>query len=95
MNMWTIIMEARNNMYSYITKGVCSKKIVFDINNGKISNVSFTGGCNGNLQGLSNLIEGMSVEDAINKLSGIKCGGKDTSCPDQLAEALRQAVESK
>jgi uncharacterized protein (TIGR03905 family) len=87
-------MKAREFMYSYITKGVCSKRIVFDIIDNKISNVSFTGGCNGNLQGLSNLVEGMSVEDTINKLTGIKCGGNDTSCPDQLATALRSVVQA-
>lgn len=79
-------------MYSYTTKGVCSRKIDFDIIDNKITNVSFTGGCNGNLQGLSKLIEGMSVEEAIKRLSGIKCGFKDTSCPDQLAIALREAT---
>jgi uncharacterized protein (TIGR03905 family) len=88
-------MKVRRFMYSYITRGVCSKKIVFDIIDNKISNVSFTGGCNGNLQGLSKLIEGMYVEDAISRLSGIKCKGNDTSCPDQLAIALREAVEEK
>lgn len=79
-------------MYSYTTKGVCSRKIDFEIIDNKITNVSFTGGCNGNLQGLSKLIEGMSVEEAIKRLSGIKCGFKDTSCPDQLAIALREAT---
>lgn len=82
-------------MYSYITKGVCSKKIVFDIIDDKISNVSFTDGCSGNLQGLSKLVEGMSVEEAIKRLSGIRCKGNTTSCPDQLAIALKQAVEEK
>lgn len=88
-------MKVRNNMYSYITKGVCSRKITFDIIDNKISKVSFTGGCNGNLQGLSRLVEGMSIDEAINKLSGIKCGSMETSCPDQLATALKQAVEEK
>ena len=78
--------------YTYHTKGTCSQKITFDIDNGIISNVEFTGGCNGNLQGISSLVKGMKVEDAIERLSGIKCGSKATSCPDQLAKALREAI---
>ena len=77
-------------MYDYITKGVCSKKINFDIENGKVIKVNFLGGCNGNLQGISRLIEGMKVEDAILKLKGIQCSGRPTSCPDQLAQALEE-----
>ncbi len=79
-------------MYNYLTKGVCSSEINFDIVNNKVSNVSFTGGCNGNLKGVSTLIEGMDVNDAIKKLKGITCSGKDTSCPDQLASALQKAI---
>lgn len=79
-------------MYKYLTTGVCSSEIVFDIVNNKVSNVSFTGGCNGNLKGLSILIEGMDVKEAIKKLKGITCGGKATSCPDQLATALQKAI---
>jgi uncharacterized protein (TIGR03905 family) len=79
-------------MYNYLTKGVCSSEINFDIVNNKVSNVSFTGGCNGNLKGVSTLIEGMDVNDAIKKLKGITCSGKDTSCPDQLANALQKAI---
>ncbi|NMM63180.1 TIGR03905 family TSCPD domain-containing protein [Clostridium sp. P21] len=79
-------------MYNYSTKGVCSSEINFDIIDNKVYNVCFTGGCNGNLKGLSSLIEGMDVKDAIKKLKGITCGGKDTSCPDQLAIALEQAI---
>lgn len=78
-------------MYSYTTKGVCSRNISFDIVDNKVTNVSFVGGCNGNLQGISHLVEGMDVDEAITKLSGIRCGAKATSCPDQLAEALREA----
>lgn len=77
-------------MYSYDTKGVCAKKINFSIVDGKIVSVSFIGGCSGNLQGISRLIEGMQVEDAITRLRGITCGNKSTSCPDQLALALEQ-----
>ena len=75
-------------MYTYKTSGVCSQKIDFDIVDGKVHNVRFTGGCNGNLQGISRLVEGMKPEDAIKKLKGIRCGYKSTSCPDQLARAL-------
>lgn len=79
-------------MYKYLTKGVCSNEISFDIVDNRVSNVSFVGGCNGNLKGLSILIEGMNVKDAIKKLKGITCDGKDTSCPDQLATALQKAI---
>ncbi|WP_333859210.1 TIGR03905 family TSCPD domain-containing protein [Clostridium sp.] len=77
-------------MYSYITKGVCSKQINFDISHNKVKNVSFIGGCNGNLQGISRLVEGMDLNEAIKKLEGISCNGKATSCPDQLATALKE-----
>ena len=74
----------------YRPKGVCSQKITFDVEDGKVKNVKFLGGCNGNLQGIASLVEGMHVEDVIEKLEGIKCGYKDTSCPDQLAKALEE-----
>lgn len=80
--------------YQYRTKGVCSRSITFDIQDGIITHVQFEGGCNGNTQGIAALVEGMAVEEAIRRLSGIRCGYKDTSCPDQLANALRQAIES-
>lgn len=76
----------------YKTKGVCSQKIHFDIEENKVKNVSFVGGCNGNLQGISRLIEGMDVDEAIRRIEGIKCGFKTTSCPDQLAKALKEAT---
>lgn len=79
-------------MYSYKTQGVCSKKIDFDIIDNKVVNVSFLGGCDGNLQGLSNLIEGMNVNEAIKRLKGIHCGSNSTSCPDQLSKALEEAI---
>lgn len=75
-------------------QGVCCQKIDFDIEDGKVTNVHFLGGCNGNTQGISRLIEGMDVNEAISRLEGIQCGFKGTSCPDQLAKALKQAVES-
>ena len=77
---------------TYKTKGTCSQTIDFDIVDGKVQNVKFMGGCNGNLKGIASLVEGMAVEDVINKLEGIQCGFKDTSCPDQLAKALKQYV---
>lgn len=73
-------------------QGVCSQKIDFDIVDGKVTNVRFLGGCNGNTQGISRLIEGMSVEDAISRMEGIQCGFRGTSCPDQLAHALKEAL---
>lgn len=73
-------------------QGVCSKLIQFDIENNKIRNVGFVGGCNGNLQGISRLIEGMDVDEAISRIEGIHCGYKSTSCPDQLAKALKEAT---
>lgn len=79
-------------MYHYIPEGVCSKEISFDIKDGKIINVTFTGGCNGNLQGISKLVEGMDAKEAVKKLSGIRCGNKDTSCPDQFSKALKSAL---
>lgn len=74
------------------TRGVCSQKITFDIEDNKVRNVRFIGGCSGNTQGVARLIEGMDVEDAISRIEGIKCGPRSTSCPDQLACALKQAI---
>ncbi len=76
----------------YKTKGVCSQMINFEIEDNKVKNVEFIGGCNGNLQGISRLVEGMDVNDAISRIEGIQCGYKKTSCPDQLAEALKKAT---
>ena len=72
----------------YQTQGTCSSAIDVEVDQGVIKSVAFTGGCHGNLQGISRLVEGMKVEDAISRLKGIKCGFKSTSCPDQLARAL-------
>lgn len=82
-------------MYAFSTNGVCSKEINFDVVDNKIFNVRFLGGCDGNLQGLSRLLEGMDVDDAIQKLKGISCGGKDTSCPDQFAIALEEFISNR
>ena len=79
--------------YSYTTRGTCSRQIDFDLEGNVVHNVHFQGGCNGNLQGISRLVEGMSAQDAIEKLQGIRCGWKPTSCPDQLTKALTAALE--
>lgn len=78
--------------YQYNTQGTCSKMIEFDIEDGRVKNVKFLGGCNGNLQGISALVEGMPVEEVIKKLEGIDCKMKGTSCPDQLAKALKSTI---
>lgn len=77
--------------FEYKTKGTCSQHILFDIEEGKVMNVQFIGGCNGNLKGIGALVEGMNIDDVIARVDGIRCGGKETSCPDQLATALKQA----
>ncbi len=76
---------------TYRTKGTCSREIQFDVEDGVLKDVRFIGGCDGNLQGISNLAKGMKVEDVIERLKGIDCGGKGTSCPDQLSKALAAA----
>ena len=80
--------------YSYRPQGTCSKLMTFELEDGVIRNLEVIGGCSGNLQGMAKLVEGMRAEDAIKKLCGIRCGFKSTSCPDQLAIALEQALES-
>jgi len=77
----------------YKTQGTCSSYIDLEVKDGIIQSVAFTGGCNGNLQGISKLVTGMKSEDAIEKLKGIRCGFKNTSCPDQLAHALEAYTE--
>ena len=77
--------------HSYKTQGVCSRNISFDIRDGRVYDVRFDGGCNGNTQGISGLVDGMPVDEVIHRLSGIRCGFKGTSCPDQLAKALEKA----
>lgn len=74
----------------YKTFGTCSREINFDVVDGKLTNVSFVGGCNGNLQGIGKLVEGMDIDEVIARVEGIKCGARQTSCPDQLAKALKQ-----
>ena len=77
-------------MFVYKTKGVCSTEIHIDVENNIIKNVEFIRGCPGNLMGISYLVKGMEIDEAINKLKGITCGNKDTSCPDQLSKALEE-----
>lgn len=76
----------------YKTKGVCSREIHFDIVDGIVKNAQFVGGCAGNTQGVARLVEGMEAHDAIKRMEGIKCGPRPTSCPDQFAQALKQAI---
>ena len=76
----------------YFTKGTCSSAIDVELKDGVIESVKFTGGCNGNLQGISALVKGMTPEEAISRLKGIRCGLKQTSCPDQLAQALESMI---
>ncbi|MGO5114922.1 TIGR03905 family TSCPD domain-containing protein [Candidatus Avoscillospira sp. LCP25S3_F1] len=77
--------------FEFKTKGVCSRMIHFDLDGTIVRNVEFTGGCNGNLQGIGALVEGMEADEAIRRLQGIRCGFKETSCPDQLSQALAAA----
>lgn len=81
---WGIKLET----ITYKTKGTCSRSITIVINEGKIVSAKFSSGCEGNLQGISKLVEGMTVNEVVERLKGIDCGGKGTSCPDQLATAL-------
>ena len=80
--------------YEYQTQGTCSRSILFEIEDGKVKNVQFIGGCNGNLKGIGSLVEGMDVDEVISRLEGTTCGMKDTSCPDQLATALKRAKDA-
>mgnify|MGYP001096461538 FL=1 len=78
--------------YEYTTKGTCSRTILFDLEDGKVHNVQFVGGCNGNLKGISRLLKGMKAEDAIARMEGTTCGPRPTSCPDQIAQNLKRAL---
>lgn len=80
-------------LYTYTPKRVCSQQIQFEIDNGIVKNVAFAGGCNGNLKGISALVEGLPWDEVVKRLSGITCGFKNTSCPDQLAAAIKGAME--
>ena len=76
-------------MFQYKTKGTCAQMIVFDVEDNKLKNVKFMGGCNGNLKGIGALVEGMDIDEVISRIEGTTCGMKSTSCPDQLAQALK------
>lgn len=76
--------------YEYKTNGVCSRKIDIEVEDGIIKDIGFVGGCNGNLQGICRLVKGQRIDDVIERLEGINCGMKGTSCPDQLAKALKE-----
>lgn len=80
--------------YQYRTQGTCSEMIEFEILDGKLHNVQFYGGCHGNLQGIGKLVEGMDANEVVAKLGGIRCGYKDTSCPDQLSKAICAALKN-
>jgi len=77
--------------FEYKTKGTCSQYITFEVEDRKVKNVQFTGGCNGNLKGICSLVDGMDIDEIISRVEGIHCGMKETSCPDQLARALKKA----
>ena len=77
--------------FTYKTKGTCSREIAFSVEDGKVKNVQFMGGCNGNLKGIAALVEGCDIDEVIARVEGIHCGMKSTSCPDQLAQALKAA----
>lgn len=81
--------------YSYRTKGTCARTIIFDLENGIVSNIQFEGGCNGNLKGIAALADGKNAEEIIKTLDGIRCGFKSTSCPDQLATALKEVLNKE
>lgn len=81
--------------YQYKTRGTCSSMITFDIEDGILKNVCFTGGCNGNLKGIAKLTEGMKAEEVAKKIKGVRCGFKSTSCPDQLALAIEEALKQE
>ena len=79
--------------YEYSPKGVCSQKIAFDLEDGIVKNIKFYGGCSGNTQGVARLAEGRDAKELISILSGVKCGLRPTSCPDQLSKAISEAIE--
>ena len=78
--------------YKYLTSGTCSRSIIVDIEGDTVKDVAFEGGCHGNTQGITALVRGLKVEDVVSRLDGLKCKNKDTSCPDQLAKAIRAAI---
>lgn len=85
-----VLKQIQEGRKTYIPQGVCAEKILYNIESGKVKDVEFVKGCNGNTKGIARLIEGMEVDEVISRLKGIDCNGKGTSCPDQLACALEQ-----
>ena len=81
--------------FTYRPRGVCSQLMEIEVEGDRIKHVKVTGGCSGNLQGISRLVEGMEIREAISRMEGIRCGFKSTSCPDQLAKALKQCLEAE
>ena len=81
--------------FTYKTRGTCASQITFDLEDDVVTNVKFYGGCNGNLKGIASLVDGMKVQDIVDKLAGTTCGFKSTSCPDQLAKAIVEAYNSQ
>lgn len=79
--------------YEFTPSGVCSRKMLIEVEDGVVKDLKVIGGCNGNLQGISALVKGMKLEDVIERLDGLRCGGKSTSCPDQLAQALKEIAK--
>ena len=86
------MLKKEDTTYIHKNKGVCSSAVTFEVEDNKLKNVNFIGGCSGNTAGIGRLVEGMDVDDAISRMEGIKCGFKSTSCPDQLAQALKEAA---
>ena len=79
--------------YEFTPSGVCSRKMLIEVEDGVVKDLKVIGGCNGNLQGISALVKGMKIEDVVERLDGLRCGGKNTSCPDQLAQALKEIAK--
>lgn len=86
-------LQKKENTYVHKNKGVCSSAVQFEVEDGKLKNTVFIGGCNGNTSGICKLVEGMDVQEVINRLKGIQCGPRPTSCPDQLAKALQAYLD--
>ena len=95
LNNFMTIGERTMSSYTYKTTGTCSSQINIELDGTIIENIAFTGGCNGNLQGIANITRGMDANDVITRFSGIKCGPRATSCPDQLSKALKEALAAK
>ena len=79
--------------YEFSPRGVCSQRMLIEVEDGVVRDLKVIGGCNGNLQGISSLVKGLKIDDVIARLDGIRCGGKSTSCPDQLAQALKEIAK--